>query len=310
MFHSVAHLRNLRTLHWGAEGMTIHVDDILRVLKSCPRLIQLHLGNVNVVYVGHDSQNTINRFHVDPPGPLVPIPDEDVDTLYCGHQLEELTLDGTEIADEGLLRLLGIDIEPVHDHNTIDSSPALIQLVVNSFGPTHKSGARILQECRRLEIIGLRLSRMATIELFQGDAVWPSAPSIKELCLDIKVPELNSSLFHHNHRVVMEKGFPEFSTMEQHQIWSRLQSMVSIRHLKLTGYPIDFAVVDDMSFAKQLKSASVKFTFRVPIEEMESEKPVLTARAEEWMARNPQGWSYGFDESFLWAGPKLELIFG
>lgn len=55
MFRHVSLLRNLRSLQWAAKGMTIHVDDILCVLKVCPRLVSLHLGVFNVMYVGHDT---------------------------------------------------------------------------------------------------------------------------------------------------------------------------------------------------------------------------------------------------------------
>ncbi|KAG0030761.1 hypothetical protein BGZ81_002231, partial [Podila clonocystis] len=234
MFHHVAQLHSLRSLQWYAKGMTIHVDDILRVLQACPCLVSLHLGEVNVIYGGFDSSPSqipmVGRF--DPPGPFVPIPATDLDALYSGHQLQELEFNYAFITDEGLLRLLGIDIQPAH--NTIHRSPALIQLVINSIGPTHRSGTRILQECRQLEVIGLRSSRMATIELFQGNTTWPCAPFIKTLRLDIKVPELDSNLYY-NHRRVADKGFPVLSTVEQHQIWRRLQSMVSLRHLEISG---------------------------------------------------------------------------
>lgn len=96
--------------------MTIHVDDILCVLKACPRLVSLHFGVFNVVYVGHDSpfpRSANEMYFMDPLEPLVSIPDEDLETLYSGHRLRELTLDSTKVADEGLLQLLGIDIEAI-----------------------------------------------------------------------------------------------------------------------------------------------------------------------------------------------------
>lgn len=55
MFHFVAHVSSLRSLHWETRGMTIHVDDILRILQSFPHLMSIQLGGANVVYAGHDS---------------------------------------------------------------------------------------------------------------------------------------------------------------------------------------------------------------------------------------------------------------
>ncbi|KAG0033204.1 hypothetical protein BGZ82_006205 [Podila clonocystis] len=309
MLHSVAHLRNLRALHWGARGMTIHVDNILRVLKSCPRLVQLHLGDVNVVYMGHDSpfpRTTADSYYVDPPGPLVPIPDEDVDTLYSGHQLQELTLGYTKIADEGLLRLLGIDIEPVHGNSTSDRSPALARLDLNSSGPSYKSGGRILQECRRLEVVDLSRSRIATLELFQDDAVWPSAPFIKGLQLDIKTLEMNPFLYYSPPDALR---FPMLSTLEQRQIWNRLRSMTNLRTFGITGHPIDFTAVEDMSFAKQLEFGSVHVTVRVPVYRIESEKEGILKAAHEWVSRNPQGWRCHLNEGSPFMVPKLEMTY-
>ncbi|KAI9232831.1 MAG: hypothetical protein BYD32DRAFT_427417 [Podila humilis] len=311
MFHSVAHLRNLRSLHWASVGMTIHVDEILRVLQACPQLASLNFGMVHVAYIdGNDSIADLDEHCIDPPGPLEPIPDTDLDALYSGRQLQELVLNGTLITDESLLRLLGIDLEPVDDDRAEKQRRihALVRLDVYSHIPTYKSGARILQECGRLEVLKLRTSKLATLGLFQGDASWPSAPLIKELRLDIKGPTLDSIYYYHHQRA-LDEGIPVFSAKELYQIWSRLQAMVSLQLLEISGYPVDFAMVENMSFAKQLESASVKLTFRVPNEQMESEKLVLAARAEEWMARNPEGWSYSFDESFMFAGPKLELTY-
>ncbi|KAI9232834.1 MAG: hypothetical protein BYD32DRAFT_440612 [Podila humilis] len=243
VFHSIGLLHNLRTLHWNARGRLIHVihlDEILSVLQSCPLLVSLHLGEVNVLCTGHDSSISETSFdtgYPSPPGSPEPIVETKLDGLFSGHQLQELTLSGTRITDEGLLRLLGIGLEPVHH---IDSRPALTRLGINSNGPTHKSGARILQECNRLKVLMLQLSGVASVELFQGDAIWPSAPLIKKLSLDLTLG-------------MDSEGVPVTpSDIEKKQILTRLQSMVSLEEVKISGYPIDFAVVESMSFTEQL----------------------------------------------------------
>jgi len=83
-------------------------------------------------------------YFLDPLEPLVSIPDEDLETLYSGHRLRELTLDSTKIADEGLLRLLGIDIKAIH--HTCGWNLNLIRLDVITASQTHMSGIRILQK--------------------------------------------------------------------------------------------------------------------------------------------------------------------
>lgn len=310
MFHFVAHLRNLQSLHWDARGMTIHVDDIIRLLQSCPRLVSLHLGDVRVVYVGHDTplRSQHGRIkHYDPPGPFVPISDEDLDTLDSGHQLQELAFIEGRISDEGLLRLLGIDPEPAfHAHRR--STPALIRLDVNCDGPTYRSGARILQECVRLKAVDLSGSKIASLELFQDDAVWPSAPFVKELNLDFKPLDMPSSYDFHHGSALMAR-IPRFSASEQKQIWNRLRSMANLRKLSLSGYPIDFALVADMSFAKQLESGIIHLTIPLPIGLFKPQKEGFLARASEWAVRN-KGWHYRIDENCTYTTlPKFELTY-
>lgn len=245
VYHSISLLHNLRTLHWSARGRlihVIHVDEILSVLQSCPLLVSLHLGEVNVVCAGHGSsisETSLDTGYPSPPGSPEPIPETKMDALFSGHQLQELTLSGTRITDEGLLRLLGIDLEPVHH---MESWPALVRLGVNSDGLTHKSGARILQECSRLKVLMLQSSGVASVELFQGDADWPSAPFIKELSLDLTFG------------MDSEEGVPVTpSDTEKKQILTRLQSMVSLVDFTISGYPIDLTVVDSLSFTEQLE---------------------------------------------------------
>ncbi|KAG0097382.1 hypothetical protein BGZ93_002879 [Podila epicladia] len=135
-------------------------------------------------------------------------------------------------------------------------SPALIHLDVNCTGPTHNSGARSLQNRDRLAVLKIPQSRIASVELFQGNAVWASAPALKQLILNIISLRMDPGL-HISRHSDLRAGFPVYAAMEQQQIWNRLQSMVNLRDLGISGYPIDLAVVEDMSFTKQLEFAQV-----------------------------------------------------
>ncbi|KAF8953342.1 hypothetical protein BGZ52_012463 [Haplosporangium bisporale] len=262
-----------------------------------------------MVYVGHDtplpSSGRVKYFDIH--GPFEPISDEDLDTLNSGHQLQELAFSDTRIADEGLLRLLGIDLEPAFRADR-RARPALIHLDVNCDGPTHRSGARILQECVQLKVVDLSGSKIASLELFQDDAVWPSAPFIKELNLDFK-PFSMSSNYNLHHGSALMARVPVFSASEQRRIWNRLRSMTNLRKLSLSGYPIDFALVDDMSFAKQLESGTIHLTIPLPIGLFRPQKEVFLARASEWAAKN-KGWHYCIDENCTHTTlPKFELTY-
>ncbi|KAG0087640.1 hypothetical protein BGZ92_007132 [Podila epicladia] len=295
MLHTVSLVHNLRSLLWSAPGMTVHVDDILRVLHACPHLVSIKLEDINIVYQGFDSFVPLNGrklFEPDPPGPLVPIPDSDVDTFYSGNKLQCLTLEYVYISDEGLLHLLGIDMESVHvAHHRI--SPALIHLTVKCYGPTYKSGARILQECHHLETFDIEYTRMASLELFQGDTIWPSAPFIKKLCLDFKSFGMDPKGYF-RHLAAVQAQAPVFSAQDQRQIWMRLRSMVNLECLRLSGYPIDLSVIEDMSFATELKSASVWLTVRALYEDISVAKDALLNQVQEWLKNNPRGWDCSF----------------
>lgn len=296
--------------------MTVHVDDILRVLQLCPHLESLRLGQVNVVYLGSGVNGPRHERHIykpDPHGPFVPIPEENLDALYSGRQLQELVLETVDISDESLLRLLGIDLEPGHtvtnnniSHNRISS--ALVHLRVVSEGPTYRSGARILQECTRLKAIDLEYSRIASLELFQGDAVWPSAPFLTRIWLTIK-PLGIPVKYYFNYYLAQQEGVPWYSVTEQRQILRRFQSMVGVRILKISGYPIDLTAIEDMSFARQIEQAYIPLTIRVSYERFESEKEALVARANEWVAKNPKGWSCTVNKGTLWIDSKFVVSF-
>ncbi|KAF9396122.1 hypothetical protein CPC16_004777 [Podila verticillata] len=316
MLQPVTHLCNLRKLQWHARGMTVHVDDILRVLQLCPHLESLRLSQVNVVYLGsgvNGSRHERPMYKPDPHGPFEPIPEANLEALYSGRQLQELDLETVDISDESLLRLLGIDLEPGHtvtnsniSHKRISS--ALVHLRVASEGPTFRSGSRILQECTRLKTIDLAYSRIASLELFQGDAVWPSAPFLTSVWLIIK-PLGTPLKYYFDHYLAQQEGVPWYSVTEQRQILRRFQSMVSVRILKISGYPIDLTVIEDVSFAQQIEQAYIPLTIRVFYEQFESEKEALVVRANEWVAKNPKGWSCTVNKGGLWVDSKFIVSF-
>lgn len=309
MLSAVSLVRNLRSLHWSAPGMTVHVDDILRVLHACPHLISLKLEDICMVHQGFDSfvpPNGRKLFEPDSPGPLVPISNSDADTFYSGNKLQDLTLECVYISDEGLLHLLGIDMKSTHTAEHRNS--ALVCFTMNCYGPTYRSGVKILQECRQLETFDIEYTRMASLELFLGDTIWPSAPRIKKLCLDFKPLGMDPK-FYFRHLLAIQAQAPVFSAQDQRQIWTRLRSMVNLRLLRLSGYPIDLHVVEDMSFAKELESATVWLTVRALQDGISSAKDSLMSQVTEWLKSNPQGWERRLIGGSPWTESKLRLTF-
>ncbi|KAI9232829.1 MAG: hypothetical protein BYD32DRAFT_440609 [Podila humilis] len=95
MRHLVARLQNSCSLHWSASGMTVHIDDLLRILHACSYLVSLKLEEINVIHLGLDTNVSPNIGSTlrspDPPFPLVPIPDSDLNRLNSGRQLNMFT---------------------------------------------------------------------------------------------------------------------------------------------------------------------------------------------------------------------------
>lgn len=137
--------------------MTVHVDDLLRILHACSHLVSVKLEELNVVHLGLDTDTyvspTVGGTHRSPdqPFPLVPILDSNLDQIYSGRQLHKLTLK-TPISQTRVCCAFS-ELIWLLDAPPIPKSLLLIHLSINNNGPTHRSGARILQECSRLEVV-------------------------------------------------------------------------------------------------------------------------------------------------------------
>lgn len=303
VFQSIARLQSLQSLIFGAVGMTLHVGDIIHVLKACPCLVSLELKNLKVLYL-HPGRIVDQETLDSPERPaLLKMSDQDVAGLYVGRQLQALKIHNGYITDVALLRLLGVDLVPLHpDSNFVSTERytagtrqhSLVHLHVDfCYSLTHRSVARILQDCDRLETVELDRTNIATIDLFEDTNVWPCASSIQSLSLDIKPAEFESK-YYYNHHLALRDGVPALFAKEQRRIRDRLQSLVNLRQLNLTGYPIDFTVVEDMSFAKRLEIARVELMARVACEQVESQMAGLVSRANEWKKKQPEGWCCTF----------------
>lgn len=74
MLRSVSQLHHLRSLHWYASGMTVHIDDVLHFLQACPHLVSFKLGDFKIAYVGFDTPVPPIAYGHDSPSPLVTDP--------------------------------------------------------------------------------------------------------------------------------------------------------------------------------------------------------------------------------------------
>ncbi|KAG0033201.1 hypothetical protein BGZ82_006202 [Podila clonocystis] len=321
MFHSVAHLHNLQSLEWNAPGMTIHVDDILHVLQACPHLVSLEVRNLKIVYLDSGSSVEHETFAMsgrpsDPPGPLASAILDTDNVFYIGRRLQKLALHCVHISDEGVLRLLGIDMVPKEEEATSVTlrSHALIHLVVDRcFSFTHRSGTRILQECDRIQYLNLSQSMIATIELFQGGEIggqnlWSCSKSIQKLSLDVKLSNFDPTRIY-KREALLRDGVPPLAMADQLLIRDQFRALTGLRLFHLTGYPIDFVVLEDMAFARNLQAAEAQLMCRVPFESVEQELERLERLAKEWNDNQPEGWQVTVGKGTMNYPPKFLIKF-
>ncbi|KAG0349095.1 hypothetical protein BG004_001920 [Podila humilis] len=237
-------------------------------------------------------------------------------------RLRKLTLVRVNITDQGLLQLLGIDLKR-HQRLSGRKRHALTHLEISVCKSlTFRSARRILQECGSLETLNLEHCWMASLELFEDDedtaeafgvnggnggvaatttttttmttaVEWACTSSLKRVYLDIRSPEWNDVVHSYCPDATVARLLA-FTIHEQLSVWKRLSALKCLQHLKLTGYPIDYPTVADMSFAQQLETAEVKLPVRVGIHEIDRKKPEIVAKAERWVASQPSGWSSTF----------------
>ncbi|KAF9389805.1 hypothetical protein CPC16_005540 [Podila verticillata] len=299
---SLARLHALCSLEWHAAYTEVHVHDLLHVFKSCPGLEVFKPYRLTV-----SSYDVTGRSHVRcafaPRPPLFPLDDLDIEGRYVGRRLQVVEFGNVAISDEGLLQLLGIDlVSPETSCPSARRTHALTDLTLSTcYTVTHKSGARILQECRSLQRLHVSQSGLASMALFRGTDVWPCSPTIQSVELGI-YPENLPPIEPLYHRTAKE-GATAFSSVDQEQILGRLQRMTNLRRLILIGYSLDFAAVEDVSFAELLTDARIEMMVRVAPAQVPGRLKEIEARGLAWCQRQPTGWTCYVDISAV--APRL-----
>ncbi|KAG0356369.1 hypothetical protein BG005_004702 [Podila minutissima] len=301
IFLSVVSLRNLQSLEMNALGMTIHVDDVLYVLKMCPHLRSVILVFLNIVCQmssgdGQEETETLDaRGDFDPAGPVrFPMDSSDMEGLYVGRRLRRLKLNYCRILDHGLLRLLGIDVAPPATSDS-HGDHCLVHLEVGintSSRISDKSVTRILRECGRLEHLDLQDSKAATLALFREVRPWPCTATLQHLSLNLKAHQLSRRVDYFG-PLSAANGIAVFSTEEEQMVYDQLSSLRQLRKLRLNVImSFEMIVLQDMSFAKYLQSARIELMFQTTNKPGPEDKEMMTQKCEEWVKRQPQKWIY------------------
>ncbi|KAG0100530.1 hypothetical protein BGZ93_010853 [Podila epicladia] len=301
LFLSVVSLRNLHSLEMNALGMTIHVDDVLYVLKMCPHLRSVTLVFLNIVCQtgngdGQEETETLDaRGDFDPAGPVrFPIDSSDMEGLYVGRRLRRLKLNYCRILDHGVFRLLGIDAAPLATPNGRDDH-CLVHLDVGinaSSRISDKSVTRILRECGRLVHLDLQDSKAATLALFREVRPWPCAATLQHLSLNLKAYQLSRRVDYFG-PLSAANGIEVFSTEEEQMLYDQLSNLKQLRKLRLNMI-VSFAMtaLQDMSFAKHLQSARIELMFQTTKKPGPEDKEMMTQKCEEWRERQLQKWIF------------------
>lgn len=98
------------------------------------------------------------------------------------------------------------------------------------------------------------------------------------------------------HRTAKEDA-PAFPPVDQEQILGRLQRMTNLRRLILIGYTLDFAAVEDVSFAELLTDTRIEMMIRAAPAQVPGQLKEIEARGLAWCQRQPTGWACYVDIS-------------
>ncbi|KAG0031391.1 hypothetical protein BGZ81_001299 [Podila clonocystis] len=288
IFLSVVSLRNLQSLEMSALGMTIHVDDVLYVLKMCPHLQSVALIFLNIFCrtSSGDGQEETDSLAAggdfDPADPVrFPINRSDTVGQYVGRRLRSLKLNYCRIVDHGLLRLLGIDVvPPVASDSHGDHCLVHLNVAINgSSRLSDRSVTRILRECCRLEYLDLQDSKAATLALFREVRLWPCTATLQHLSLNLKAYQMSQRVDYFG-PVSAANGIAVFSAEEEQMVYDQLSSLKQLR--KLTLYAIvsfEMIAVQDMAFAKYLQSAKIGLMFQTPNKPGPEDKMMMTQKS-------------------------------
>ncbi|KAF9380136.1 hypothetical protein CPB97_008542 [Podila verticillata] len=269
---SVVKLQNLQSLEMNALGMTIHVDDVLHVLKMCPHLRSLNLVFLNIVYQANSGGQGDARSdddpgrEFDPPGPArFPIDDSNPECLYVGRRLRTLKIHYCRILDRALLRLLGIDVTPPPTGPDTHGDHCLVHfdVAINASSRlSDKSVTRILHECSRLQFLDLDHSKTATLALFREVRPWACAATLRELSLNLKAFQVSRRL-EYSGPMSAANGIAVFSAQEEQEVYDQLSNLRQLQKLRLNAIvSFEMIAVQDMSFAKYLQVAKIDLMFQ------------------------------------------------
>ncbi|KAF9275632.1 hypothetical protein BGZ68_010638 [Mortierella alpina] len=203
--------------------------------------------------------------------------------IRANRHLQRLCVKETGFGDASLKELVRIS-----SVLSATSTPAdnLVQLDMEGCHQVTSAGALpILENCRFLKDLNLAGTSAGTLELFDGNRPWACVKSLETLKVDIEpigFQPLSSLGARRCEGVVPTPSTVLYSRQEQLTIRERLRSLRFLTVLDLRGSAMEFAILDDASFAPRLRMINIT----VPCREQQDPSPssrfsLMEARVEE-----------------------------
>ncbi|KAG0352192.1 hypothetical protein BC939DRAFT_455227 [Gamsiella multidivaricata] len=149
--------------------------------------------------------------------------------------------------------------QPTRMPRSVHVSPGISQSLVafdieGCLGFNSINASILLENCTALRRLNLLGTMAGTIELFKGSKPWPCANMLENLSMDIQPLDYQPPPF-------MEPWPPLrlYTSGEMQSIWGRLCSFTSLVGLKLGGEALTFDMIQDFTFAPNLRVVNLEF---------------------------------------------------
>ncbi|KAF9572766.1 hypothetical protein EC968_009494 [Mortierella alpina] len=178
--------------------------------------------------------------------------------MRSNRQLQRLCVKRTGFGDRSLKELLRTPSVPSAMCTPADH---LVYLDLEGCHQVTSAGALpVLENCRFLQGLNLAGTRAGTLELFNGSKSWACVESLEALHIDIQPIGFQppSSIFARlQEEKVSTPSTVQYSMQEHTIIRERLHSLRMLTVLELRGGAMDFAIVDEASFAPRLRMLNI-----------------------------------------------------
>ncbi|KAF9914026.1 hypothetical protein BX616_009120 [Lobosporangium transversale] len=170
---------------------------------------------------------------------------------------------------------------------------------------TDTVAALVMENCIRLRKLNLSQTCAGTIELYQGTKPWSVASTLQVLHIEVQPrgyqgPTPGQAWNNQEH-----ENITHYTPEEQSVIRERLKTLRSLKTLEMSGRAMELTLLEDFSFAPNLRRAILAILFRARANH--NDFKLVRARVLEWGAAVFPGWILQAGSGFSNFGPLFML---